>query len=80
MSAATLALDPVDAYLAAGEAYSSGTGSEEDLIAAMEIIDYWEPPTMRDFVRKYAAVYDHDLVPDKDARALMVEQARRLLA
>lgn len=75
-------LDPVDRYYAATDAYNgSAIGmSDEEYTQVVEELDAWEPPTQRDFLRKFIAQHEDGSTPASHYRDLMVEHAKRLLA
>lgn len=71
--------DPVTAYWAAWHGINDGTGSEDAFLQAMDALDYWEPTTQRDFIRKVVTMFhDCDGLPPDDRVALMIAQGKRL--
>lgn len=74
-------LDPVDRYYAATDAYNgSAVGmTDEQYTQVVEELDAWDPPTHRDFLRKFIAQHEDGSTPSSQYRDLMVKQAKRLL-
>lgn len=75
-------LDPVDIYHAATDAINGNAigMSDDEYSQVIEDLDAWEPPTQRDFLRKFIAQYGDGSSPTEIYRMQMVEQAKRLLA
>lgn len=73
--------DPVDRYYAATDAYNGGAAgmTDDDYTQAVDDLDAWEPPTQRDFLRKFIAQYEDGGAPREEYRMLLVRQAKRLL-
>lgn len=71
--------DPVDRYWRAHHDYNAYRISEEAFDAAVDELDMWDPPTCRDFVRKYEAVHYAGAHPNEQRSKLIMEQARQLL-
>ncbi|WP_314712917.1 hypothetical protein [Sphingobium yanoikuyae] len=76
----TCSLDPVDRYWAATEAVNHHRMDEDDYIEVIHDLDRWEPPTPRDFLRKYLAQHDDGGCPTAERREIMIAQAKKLLA
>ncbi len=83
ISAPSLArpLDPVDIYHPATDAINSSANSmtDDEYTQVVEDLDAWEPPTLRDFLRKFIAQYGDGSSPTEVYRMQMVDQAKRLL-
>lgn len=77
----TCSPDPVDRYYAATDAYNGNAigVTDEQYTQVVEELDAWEPPTQRDFLRKFIAQYEDGSSPSSEYRMQMVEQAKRLL-
>ncbi|WP_287003413.1 hypothetical protein [Sphingobium sp.] len=73
-------LDPVDRYYAATDAVNANRMEEDDYIQVIHELDDWEPPTQRDFIRKFIAQYEEGGVPTDADRRIMIEQGRKLIA
>ena len=77
---ATPSPDPVTAYWAAWHGINDGTVSEDAFARAMDALDYWEPVTQRDFIRKVVTMfYDCHAPPPDDRIALMIAQGKRFV-
>ena len=77
---ATPSPDPVTAYWAAWHGINDGTVSEDAFARAMDALDYWEPVTQRDFIRKVVTMFhDLDASPPNDRIALMIAQGKRFV-
>ncbi|WP_010339560.1 hypothetical protein [Sphingobium yanoikuyae] len=73
-------LDPVDRYWAATDAVNANRLGEDAYVQAINDLDRWEPPTPRDFLRKFIAQYHDGGCPTEDDRIAMITQAERLLS
>ncbi len=74
------AADPVDEFWSAFHAYDEDDpASEERLSQATDALDYWQPPTARDFVRKFLAMFDEHGSPSAERMKVIIEQAQRLV-
>ncbi|MBV2147428.1 hypothetical protein KRZ98_03895 [Sphingobium sp. AS12] len=72
--------DPVAAYWAAWHGINDGTFSKDAFAQAMDALDYWEPVTQRDFIRKVVTMFhDRHAPPPDDRIALMIRQGKRLV-
>lgn len=72
--------DPVAGYWLAWHGINDGTVSEDAFAQAMDALDYWEPTTQRDFIRKVVTMFhDLDAPPPDDRVALMLAQGNRLV-
>ena len=77
---ATPSSDPVTAYWAAWHGINDGTVSEDAFARAMDALDYWEPVTQRDFIRKVVTMFHDCHAPPPDDRiALMIAQGKRFV-
>lgn len=71
--------DPVTAYWAAWHGVNDGTVSQDAFSQAIDDLDYWEPSTQRDFIRKFLTIFhEGDSLPP-DRHALLIEQGKRLV-
>ncbi len=70
--------DPVTEFLASERAVNEGKICDEEYIATLYSLDDWQPPTERDFVRKYLAMFDEDGAPTDDRIAKLTGHALNL--
>lgn len=70
--------DPVTAYWAAWNGYNGDAVSEEAVARATDDLDFWEPATLHDFVRKFVAVFHDGDMPSADRLELLIVQGKRL--
>lgn len=71
--------DPVSAYWAAYKAINTGRMSEEDYCLAVDNLDFSEPQTERDFIRKFLAMFVDLSAPSDERLELLIEQGRRMV-
>lgn len=69
--------DPVTAYWAAWHGYNGDTVSEEAFSQATDDLDFWEPSTPRDFIRKFVAMFEDGGLPSADRLNLLIAQGKR---
>jgi hypothetical protein len=75
----TCSFDPVDRYRAAVDAVNNDRITEEEHLQAVDDLDFWEPPTQRDFIRKFIAQFEDGSVPNDERLEILLGQARRLI-
>jgi len=79
--ALSTAHDPVDEVWAANFAYNEDDeASALRLDCADEALDAWEPPTQRDFIRKFLAMFYDGALPNPARLDALIRQGQRLIA
>jgi hypothetical protein len=71
--------DPITSYWETHRAFNEGRTDEGQYLAAVAMLDDWAPPTCKDFVRKFLAIYGEGGAPNAERSAMLIEQARRLV-
>lgn len=70
--------DPVAEFIAAEIAVEAGTIDDDEYLAVIHRLDDWQPPTERDFVRKFLAMFDEGGAPTEERTAKLLAHARNL--
>lgn len=74
------AADPVDEFWSAFRSYDEDDpASVQRFDHAGDALDNWEPPTQRDFIRKFLAMFDEHGSPPRERLNVLIEQAQRLV-
>lgn len=71
--------DPVSAYWTAMTAFNAHRISEGEYLKALDDLDFSDPQTERDFIRKFLAMFEGLSAPSDERLELLMMQGKRLI-